>query len=301
MADRSMDQAAIREVLAAAKALAARYYALTGKPLGVTGEVAEAEAAEKLDLMLAPPRHPDYDASRETNGSTTRHQIKGRAVDPSDRYRGRVPSIEYDREFDLVTLVLLDRTTYCAIEMWQASRQDVRARLQAPGSKARTERNSMAISQFISIAQKVWPQQDQAATLTHLRFHQQKAMTRQEAIFNASRQCRSTSIQGSNTHFSSINSSKNVWWLDIPREKLTTPLFEQINLLLYDDQPAKPRLHHLVVPVSYLRQNLQHLRIRTDNNKISLELSANTSNIYDDVIGAGRLSFRQFLHCDFNC
>jgi hypothetical protein len=38
---------AVAKLLHEAKILAARYYALTGKPLGVTGEVAELEAAEK--------------------------------------------------------------------------------------------------------------------------------------------------------------------------------------------------------------------------------------------------------------
>jgi hypothetical protein len=38
----------VREILATVKLLAAEYYRLTGKPLGVTGEVAEYVAADKL-------------------------------------------------------------------------------------------------------------------------------------------------------------------------------------------------------------------------------------------------------------
>ena len=41
-----------RKVLAAVNPLAAEYYQLTGKPLGVTGEVAEYIAAEALGLEL---------------------------------------------------------------------------------------------------------------------------------------------------------------------------------------------------------------------------------------------------------
>jgi hypothetical protein len=37
----------LKDVLKAAKVLAVRYYRITGKPLGVTGEVAEYEAAQK--------------------------------------------------------------------------------------------------------------------------------------------------------------------------------------------------------------------------------------------------------------
>jgi len=303
MSGEAVDQATIREILSAAKVLAARYFALTGKPLGVTGEVAEFEAADKLGLTLAPPRYPDYDGFRNSNGRTERHQIKGRAVDPSDRYRGRVPSIEYDREFDSVTLVLLDRSSYSALEIWQASREAVRDRLQAPGSKARNERNSMAISQFISIARKIWPEQcrERAANpaVRNIPVAQQK-MTREEAISRAARHCRSADIRASTTHFSNINASKNVWWLDIPGQRITNPTFTTMHFLLYDGRPNRPEFHHLAVPIMYIRQSIGGLRIRTDNNKVSLELSAETSNLFQDVIGTGRVSFGQFAHCQFS-
>jgi hypothetical protein len=48
----------VREILAMVKPLAAEYYRLTGKPLGVTGEVAEYVAAETLGLVLADARTP---------------------------------------------------------------------------------------------------------------------------------------------------------------------------------------------------------------------------------------------------
>jgi hypothetical protein len=49
-ADSEPSQVEILEVLREAKVLARRYYDLTGKPLGITGEVAEYEAAMKLNL-----------------------------------------------------------------------------------------------------------------------------------------------------------------------------------------------------------------------------------------------------------
>ena len=42
------NEARVREILAKVKPLAVEYYRLTGKPLGVTGEVAEYVAAEIL-------------------------------------------------------------------------------------------------------------------------------------------------------------------------------------------------------------------------------------------------------------
>jgi len=47
----------VLEVLSEAKMLARRFYRLTGKPLGITGEVAEYEAATKLGLELLLARH----------------------------------------------------------------------------------------------------------------------------------------------------------------------------------------------------------------------------------------------------
>jgi hypothetical protein len=63
----TVDAWRVREILAAVKPLAAEYYQLTGKPLGVTGEVAEYVAAEILGLELVPPRTRGYDAIRHTS------------------------------------------------------------------------------------------------------------------------------------------------------------------------------------------------------------------------------------------
>ena len=146
------EPAALRDVLHQAKAVGVRYYALTGKPLGVTGEVAELEAAEKLGLTLLDARSPGHDALR-TDGS--RVQIKGRAVAADRRYRGRCPAIK-GAEFDSVMLVLLDRATLDALEIWEAPQAMVVARLDAPGSKSRNERRSLGISQFKGIAKRIW-------------------------------------------------------------------------------------------------------------------------------------------------
>ena len=146
----------IKALLKQAKQIAVSYYELTRKPLGVTGEVAEYEAADKLGLTLEEVRTPSVDAFREEAGIRRHFQIKGRAVNSTDRYRGRVPKIK-DGNFDAVLLVLLDRKTLDAIEIWRADRMRVIARLDAPGGKARNERRSMGISQFKSIAERVWP------------------------------------------------------------------------------------------------------------------------------------------------
>ena len=68
----------VKVLLREVKALAVEYYQMTGKPLGVTGEIAEFEVAEKLNLELAEARSPGYDAIRRKGRLEEKIQIKGR-------------------------------------------------------------------------------------------------------------------------------------------------------------------------------------------------------------------------------
>jgi hypothetical protein len=143
------------EILADVKALALEYYVVTGKPLGIVGELAEYEAASILNLQLMGARSEGYDAIAPDG---RRVQIKGRRINGTDLYRGRVPGINLEKDFDSVVLVLFDQQFNLA-EIWEANRVAVEERLIAPGSKARNERGSLAIRQFKSIAKQVWSHQ----------------------------------------------------------------------------------------------------------------------------------------------
>lgn len=68
----------VMQVLSEAKALAQEYRRLTRKPLSVTGEVAEYEAARILNLDLTPAHNAGYDATEIADGITRRLQIKSR-------------------------------------------------------------------------------------------------------------------------------------------------------------------------------------------------------------------------------
>jgi hypothetical protein len=147
----------IRAVLATVKPLAAEYYRLTGKPLGVTGEVAEYVAAQKLRLRLVPPRMAGHDAIRETSNGDERIQIKGRAFDTTSKRSQRIGKIKSGAACDKVILVLLDSATLEPVEMWEAAYDRVMAHLNRPGSRARNERGSMSVTAFKKIAEAVWP------------------------------------------------------------------------------------------------------------------------------------------------
>jgi len=148
----------IREVLAAVKPLAAEFYRLSGKPLGVTGEIAEYVAAEKMGLELAPPRTEGYDAIRRTPNGPVRIQIKGRAFGIDAKPGQRLSRIKAGAPCDVVLLVLLDNATLDAREMWEAPYSVVIGLLERPGSRSR-ERGALSVSEFKRVAQRVWCRQ----------------------------------------------------------------------------------------------------------------------------------------------
>lgn len=145
----------VLEVLREAKVLARKFYHLTGKPLGVTGEVAEYEAATKLSLQLHAARQAGYDATEIREDGLVRIQIKGRCVLNPLKINGRMGAIDLRQPFDVVLLVLLD-AEFNAFAMYEASRATVEAALVLPGSKARNERGALAIRQFMSMAKLRW-------------------------------------------------------------------------------------------------------------------------------------------------
>jgi len=103
--EKTIDAAArVKEILAAIKPLAAEYYRMSGKPLGVTSEVAEYVAAELLGLALAPPRTAGYDALRHAASGMERIQIKGRAYDPAMKRNQRIGTIKPEGPCDVVML-----------------------------------------------------------------------------------------------------------------------------------------------------------------------------------------------------
>ena len=145
----------VMELLGEAKALAREYYALTGKPLGVTGEVAEYEAARILGVELTAARQAGYDAIERVGGATKKLQIKGRCLQENCKPGQRLGSIRTEHDWDAVLMVLLDYE-FNATEIYEAQRENVEGALKAPGSKARNVRGALSVSKFKSIGTLRW-------------------------------------------------------------------------------------------------------------------------------------------------
>jgi hypothetical protein len=138
-----------------AKVIAKNYRALSGRPLGITGEVAEYEAARLLNLDLATVRQAGYDAVRKSD--RTKIQIKGRCI-ITKKPGQRIGKIQLEKEWDYVVLVLLDQDL-APTEIYQADRNSLLDALTKPGSKARNERGALSVSKFKSIGELKWPKQ----------------------------------------------------------------------------------------------------------------------------------------------
>jgi hypothetical protein len=144
------------EVLRVVKVLAREYYELTGRPLGVTAEIAEYEAAQLLGLTLAAVRQAGYDAIRTTADGEQRLQIKGRCVRPGSEPGQRVGTIDLNKPWDAVLLVLLDGE-FAPTAIYEADRSALTQALTLPGSRARNERGQLSVSKFRAIGEGIWP------------------------------------------------------------------------------------------------------------------------------------------------
>ncbi|WP_207494896.1 DUF6998 domain-containing protein [Aridibaculum aurantiacum] len=136
------------EILGAAKKAAIEYKKLTGKPLGITGEIAEVEVARIFKCQLCIARQEGYDLIGEKGEKI---QVKGRVYN----HNHRVPSININKVWDTVTLVLLNQN-YIPFLIFKAKRKVIVDTLLVPGSKARNERFSMSVSKFVSISELIY-------------------------------------------------------------------------------------------------------------------------------------------------
>ena len=145
----------VEDILAKVKPLAAEYYRITGKPLGVTGEIAEYLAASILGLELAPARTAGYDALRKSGDKVEKIQIKGRAVGENTNPGQRLGRIKLDADCNVVMLVLMNSATLEAREIWEAPYSAVVEALSRSGSRARA-RGQLGVASFKAIATRIW-------------------------------------------------------------------------------------------------------------------------------------------------
>ena len=110
--------------------------------------------------------------------------------------------------------------------------------------------------------------------------------------------CRRCERQTPRGSWSSVNHGDDVWWLDIPLKKVRVPAAEDsLHILLYDFRTRK--IHHLLVPTLFLRENSNNMKlfVRKAKDTIHLHLSANRADhkFFQDVkVHKGGLHFARF-------
>lgn len=141
------------EILERARQAAIDYYGLTGKPLGITGEIGEYLTARLLGLQLVDAREPGYDAIDDAGRKI---QIKARSIPDAKRRTGqRLGSIRLEHPWDCVMLILMNET-FEPQAIFEADRSSLEQVLTRPGSRARNERGALAVGAFIAIGHEVW-------------------------------------------------------------------------------------------------------------------------------------------------
>ena len=143
-----------KEILGDVKKLAQEYRRATGKPLGVTGEVAEYEAARILGLELTPARNSGYDAIERVGEEARKLQIKGRCLQPGGKRSQRLGRIDREKEWDALLMVLLNENLE-ATEIREAERASVLAALSASDSNA-LKRGQLTVDKVITIGRLRW-------------------------------------------------------------------------------------------------------------------------------------------------
>jgi hypothetical protein len=120
------------------------YKKKTGRGLGITGEIGEAVACEKLGLfLLLDKQNSGFDA---LDLKLRKFQIKSRVL----MRRATVLGKFSDHEFDYAIMVLFDEF-YNLIGIWKTTYKKI-----IPIIKKRLRKNP-TVNQFKSVAKKVWP------------------------------------------------------------------------------------------------------------------------------------------------
>ncbi len=146
----------VEKLITEARRLAAEFRRTTGKPLpGVSGEIAEYDAARLLDLELCKERPGGYDAIGRGSREGYRVQIKGRVIFDEEKSGQRIGQLKLDKDWDCVVLVIMDEN-YEAVEIYEASREEVEDALEDSASSSRRKRGAMTVARFRNIARLVW-------------------------------------------------------------------------------------------------------------------------------------------------
>ena len=157
----------VDKLMTEARKLAADFRRATGKPLGISNEIAVHDVIRLLKLVPAEPGAGGYDAIGTGSREGKYIQIKGRTLfsDPSRDSKGgkkggqRIGQIKAEQDWDSIMLILMD-DNYEPWEIYEAGREAI-LEASAEGSAKRAKRGAMSVARFKAIGELVWSRESQ--------------------------------------------------------------------------------------------------------------------------------------------
>jgi len=148
----------VDKLMVEARKLAAEFRKTTGKPLGISGEIARFDAARLMELeMIDQPGPGGYDAvgKEGTPRAGKRIQIKGQTITGETKSGQRIGQLKVDQEWDSVMLVIMNEE-YNPIEIYEAQRDVLQGDMNKTGASKRSKRGAMTVAKFKIIGKLVW-------------------------------------------------------------------------------------------------------------------------------------------------
>lgn len=153
---------AVDKLISEARRLAAEFRRTTGKPLpGVSGEIAEHDAARLLALQLCDDRSNGYDAVGTGSRDGKRIQIKARVIFDEEKSGQRLGQLKLEQNWDSVMLVIMNEN-YEPVEIREADRDDILDAMDDAGGGNRKKRGAMSVARFKIISRLVWTREEGA-------------------------------------------------------------------------------------------------------------------------------------------
>lgn len=149
----------VDKLISEARRIAAEYRRTTGKPLGISAEIACHDACVFLDLE-ANEDSAGYDATGLKGDRKGLHfQIKGRAIFDEKKGGQRLGQIKIEQAWDKILLVLMDEN-FETTEIYEASRTDILDDIDEAVSTNRNKRGIMSVARFKRLSQLVWSREE---------------------------------------------------------------------------------------------------------------------------------------------
>ena len=150
----------VDKLITEARRLAAEFRRTTGKPLpGVSGEIAQHDAARLLDLEVCKEKPGGYDAIGRGKREGKRVQIKGRVIFDEEKSGQRVGQLKLEQDWDSVVLVIMDED-YEPYEIFEADRDEILDAMDEAGKSLRKKRGAMTVARFKIISRLVWTREE---------------------------------------------------------------------------------------------------------------------------------------------